>query len=171
MEINSIYAFTVFRKTHRTCLIFFSCGIPAPPILMPVGVLLVHTEAGGGSGATLGVCVHKRGAGSAHQAAAHHCQAALASWVVCIGTAECPYSWFIAKVATKVDLISHLLLRICSWLLCTLVMRVLNCPRVHDWGPAFTVSHSCLCTSFYIRSTHIHSHTYPKKSVFLTKHA
>lgn len=62
------------------CLIFFSCGMPAPPTLMPVGLQLVHTEAGGGSRATLGMCVHERRGGSAHQAAAHQDQVSLASW-------------------------------------------------------------------------------------------
>lgn len=91
----------------------------------------MHTEAGGGSRATLGVCFHKRGGGSAHQAAAHQDQVSLASWLVVIGRDESPYFWLIAKVATKADLISHLLLGMCNWLLCTPVMSVLNCPCVH----------------------------------------
>jgi len=37
-------------------LIFFSCHVPSLPTLMPVGLLLVHTEARQGSGATQGVC-------------------------------------------------------------------------------------------------------------------
>lgn len=154
------------------CLIFFSCRVPSPPTLMPVGLLLVQREARGGSRAALGVCVHGRGGGSTLQATTHEYQVSLASWVVCIGRAESWYFWLIAKVATKVGFISHSLLGMCNWLLCTPVMSVLNCPHVQTLtGLAFTFSHGCLCTSFYIKLTHICSHTYPKNQYFLNKRA
>ena len=88
--------------------------------------------------------------------------------------AESLYFWTIAKVAshpvTEVGFISYLLLGMCNWLLYTPVISVLACPCVQTLTVlAFTISHSCLCTSFYIKSTHICNHTYPNKFMFLTK--